>query len=304
MILNNANNDDPYEEFECDDESPLQGRLISKPYQCKSKHQYQEWLKKAIAEADAYFKKYHPDKTVTELESYIKKVRQKFALEHTFNKVNVDEYFNKDDLFLLSKLAISKGIKTDKLKECFLEQPDITMTVKNFDKAYGHTSYNFYNVLRMVGEDKSLSSYFEFKSSSLIFKLLSTNIKLNATQTKVNEFIHKLIQYREFVIKQSEFVIKQSDFEKLELEVKQLKEDLIVTEYSKPPFPEGAKRAWHSVALGLSSDGYKPREILPVVNRQKFMVDKSITSNQLRSFLSRYNIKMTQKKQNSHNKNI
>ena len=168
------------------------------------------------------------------------------------------------------------------------------MTVKNFDKAYGHTSYNFYNVLKMVEEDKSLSSYFEFKSSSLIFKLLSTNIKLNATQTKVNEFINKLIQYRNFAI-------KQSDFEKLELEVKQLQEDLIVSEYSNPPFPEVVKHAWHSVALGLSSDGYKPREILPVVNRQKFMVGKSITSNQLRSFLSRYNIKMTQKKQYSHN---
>jgi hypothetical protein len=297
MILNNANNDDPYEEFECDDESPLQGRLISKPYQCKSKHQYQEWLKKAIAEADAYFKKYYPDKTVTELESYIKKVRQKFALEHTFNQVNADEYFNEHDLFLLAKLAISKGIKTDKLKECFLKQPDITMTVKNIDKAYGHTSYNFYNVLKMVEEDKSLSSFFKCESSLYVFKLLTNNMKLNGTQTRVSEFIHKLIQYRVFVI-------KQSDFEKLELEVKQLKEDLIVTEYSKPPFPEGAKHAWHSVALGLSSDGYKPREILPVVNRQKFMVDKSITSNQLRSFLSRYNIKMTQKKQNSHNKHI
>ena len=295
MILNNANNDDPYEEFECDDESPLQGRLISKPYQCKSKHQYQEWLKKATAEADAYFKKYHPDKTVTELESYIKKVRQKFALEHTFNKVNADEYFNQNDLFLLAKLAISKGIKTDKLKECFLEQSDITITVKNFDKAYKHTNHNFVSVLKMIKEDKSLSSYFEFKSSSLIFKLLSTNIKLNATQTKVNEFINKLIQCRNFAI-------KQRDFEKLDLEVKQLQEDLIVSEYNKPPFPEGAKHAWHSVALGLSSKGYKPREIFEIVNRQKFMVGKSITSDQLRSFLSRYNIKVTQKKQNSHNR--
>ncbi|MGP9671446.1 hypothetical protein ACT3S9_09275 [Pseudoalteromonas sp. AOP31-A2-14] len=289
MILNNANNDDPYEEFECDDESPLQGQKISKPHQYKSKHSYIKGFEKAITEAETHFKRCYPDKTVAEYESYVKEVRNKFALENTFKKVINDEYFNEHDLLLLSKLAILHGKKTDQLKECFLNQPDITMTAENIDKAYKHTNYNFDNVLKMIKEDKSLSSYFECKSSSLVFKLLSANIKLNGTQTKVNEFINKLIQYRNFAI-------RQSDFEKLELEFKQLHENLIVSEYNKTPFPEGAKHAWHSVALGLSSNGYKPREIFDIVNRQKFMIDKSITSDQLRSFLSRYNRKMTQKK--------
>lgn len=281
MIVNNADNDEPYEEFECEDESPIQGRQISKPHQYKSKHSYIIGLEKAISKADTNFRNYHPDKTVTEFENYIKEVKDKFALEHTFKKVNDDEYFNEHDLLLLSKLAILHGKKTNELKGCFLNQPDITMKVENIDKAYKHTNSNFDNVLKMIKEDKSLPLFSECKSSSFIFKLLSNNIKLNGTQTKVSEFIHKLIQYRNFVI-------EQSNFEKLELEVKQLKEKLIVSEYNKLPFPEGVDCLWKAVALGLSSKGYKPKQILGIIISQNLLVGKSITSEQLRNFLYRY----------------
>jgi len=281
MIVNNADNDEPYEEFECDEESPLQGQQISKPHQYKSKQSYINGLDKALSKADADFKKYHSDKTVTEFESYIKEVRNKFALEHTFKKVNDDEYFNEHDLLLLSKLAVLGGIKTDKLKKHFLNQTNITMTAENFDKAYGHTNYNFDNVLKMIKEDKSLSSFFECKSLSFVFKLISANIKLNGTQTKVNEFIHKLILYRNLAI-------EQGNFEKLGSEIKQLKEKLIVSNYNKSLFPEEVNCSWKAVALGLSSEGYKPKQILGIIKSQNLLVDKNITSEQLRNFLYRY----------------
>ena len=246
-------------------------------------------LKKAIAKADAHFRRSHPDKSVTEFESYIEEVSDKFALEHTFKKTNDDEYFNEFDLFLLAKLATLHDKKTDELKECFLNQATTTMTVENINKAYGHTNYNFDNVLKMIIKDESLSSFFKCQNSSYVFKLLSDSIKFNGTQTKVSEFIHKLIQYRKFSI-------EQDNLEKFELEANQLQEKLIVSEYNTPPFLEGAKYAWHSVAIGLSSKNYKPKQILDIISRQNLMIDESITSDKLRSFLSRYNRKVTQKK--------
>lgn len=291
MKVNNANEYDHYEisdnsDFEIPHED-LESYNQPKKYKHYSKNEFSAKRVQATEKAKAAFEKRSPDKTISERNIYCDKVKKKFNSENTFTDTNSDEYFNEEDLFLLAKLAILHGIKTDKLKEQFLLLHPITISSTNYCKAVNRTNYNITEVVKRIKRDPELTAFLKYKNSTYIFGLFQESIK-EKKKIKVRELISNLNKYRAFVL-------EQQRYEKLESEVQQLNNKLIISEQRHLPLPAGTKHLWQAIVIKLKLEGYKPRHMVEFINNNNLFDDNDkITNDMIRSFLKRHS-NVTQK---------